>query len=63
MTTNSTKNVRPAFISVAELAETIGVAPYTVYEMVKRGDAPRARRFGRQIRFARTDVDAWLDAA
>lgn len=51
------------YMTVSELAEIVGLAPYTVYEMVKRGDAPRARRFGRQIRFARTDVDAWLDAA
>lgn len=54
---------KDTYMTVNELAEIVGLAPYTVYEMVKRGDAPRARRFGGRIRFARSDVDAWLDAA
>ncbi|PMC63412.1 excisionase [Corynebacterium xerosis] len=51
------------WLTAAQLAKIIGISTYTVYEMVKRGEGPRARRFGRQIRFAKSDVDEWMDKA
>ena len=46
-------------ISVAELAELLGVAPNTVYEAASRGEIPH-RRLGRRLIFSRVAVLEWL---
>lgn len=51
------------YLSVGDLADMIGVSRQTIYRMIGNGTAPRARHFGHQIRFAQSDVNAWLDAA
>lgn len=54
---------REEFLTVKELTEVAPVSRATVYRMIKDGTGPRARRIGHRVYFARTDVDAWLDAA
>jgi excisionase family DNA binding protein len=50
------------FLSVGDLAALLGVSRSTVYEWRYTGNGPRGIRIGRQVRFARSDVEAWLEA-
>lgn len=47
------------FLTPEEVAETLQISKYTVYEMVKRGDIP-ATRIGRKMRFDPEDLDAFM---
>jgi excisionase family DNA binding protein len=49
-------------LTVAELAEVIGVPVKTVYRWRHRGEGPPPIRVGRYLRFDPTDVNRWLDA-
>jgi excisionase family DNA binding protein len=48
-------------IGVEELAAYLGVPVQTVYDWRTTGRAPRAYKFGKHVRFALADVQAWLD--
>jgi excisionase family DNA binding protein len=48
------------FLTVAEVLEYLQVNSRTVYRLIKAGKLP-AIRIGRQWRFRRRDLDAWLD--
>ena len=47
------------FLTTEEVEEILQVNPRTVYRLIKRGSIP-ALRVGRQWRFRRKDVEAWL---
>jgi len=49
------------FYDTRELADLLGVAVITVRRLVDRGDLPYYR-VGRQKRFRREDVEAYLDS-
>ncbi len=49
-------------ISPKELATFLGVPVQTVYEWNHTGAGPRYSRFGKHVRYARADVEAWLNA-
>ncbi len=49
------------FLTTAEVLEYLHVNLRTVYRLLKAGRIP-AVRVGRQWRFRRSDLDAWLDA-
>ena len=49
-------------IGVEELAEYLGVPVQTIYDWRLTGKAPRAFKLGKHLRFALSDVRAWLDA-
>ena len=49
-------------LSVAELAEYLGVPVATVYDWRSAGVGPVGHRFGRHVKFAVSDVRAWMDA-
>ena len=48
------------FLTMEEVLAYLKVTSRTVYRLIKVGDLP-AVRLGRQWRFRRTDLDAWLD--
>jgi len=50
----------PAFLTTEEVLGCLKVNPRTIYRLIKTGELP-AVRIGRQWRFSRADLDAWLD--
>ena len=48
-------------VSVDELAEYLGVPIRTIYDWRQTGHGPRGIRIGRHLKFAVSDVTAWLD--
>ena len=48
------------FLTTDEVLEYLHVNLRTVYRLIKAGKIP-AVRVGRQWRFRKTDIDAWLD--
>jgi len=59
-----TTSVIDRFVTRAELAQQIGIAPKTLAnwaaEVPPRG--PRITHIGRVVRYRQSDVDAWLEA-
>ena len=49
------------FLTTEEVLEYLQVNLRTVYRLIKAGKRP-AVRFGRQWRFRKRDIDAWLDS-
>ena len=62
MSTPNTLDRATELISPAQLAAELGIPTQTVYRWRTEGKGPRGRRIGRHVRFARHDVDAWLES-
>ncbi len=58
---STTKLGLEPLIGVEELAEYLGVPVQTIYDWRLSGRAPRAYKFGKHLRFAASDVAAWLE--
>lgn len=56
----SSANELPEILTVDELAQLLRLNRKTVYEMVRRGEVPGVRTFGRVIRAHRDTVVRWL---
>jgi excisionase family DNA binding protein len=48
-------------VGVEELAEYLGVPVQTIYDWRLSGRAPRAFKLGKHLRFAASDIAAWLE--
>jgi excisionase family DNA binding protein len=48
-------------LSVAELAEYLGLPVATIYDWRSHGVGPVAHRIGKHVKFTLTDVRSWLD--
>jgi len=48
-------------LEVGELAFYLGVPVSTVYDWRTRGLGPRAYRFGKHLKFERSDVRIWIE--
>ncbi len=60
MTTIKTSDPERA-LTTAEAADLLGVSKWKVRDLVRAGDLPTVR-IGRSLRFARTDVLAFMQA-
>ena len=49
-------------LTVEELAEYLGVPVATIYDWRVDGKGPCGIRVGRHVKFATSDVHAWIDA-
>jgi excisionase family DNA binding protein len=49
-------------LSVNELAEYLGVPVRTIYDWRQTGHGPPGIRIGRHLKYAMSDVMAWIDA-
>lgn len=47
------------FLDITELAEHLGIPVATLYDWRTRGLGPVAHRFGKHLKFALSDVQAW----
>ena len=50
----------PDLLTVAELADHLGVKPSTVYHWRVRGYGPTAVKISGRVRYRLADVDAWV---
>jgi len=48
-------------LTVAEVAEYLGVSPKTLYTWKRRGTGPRIIEFSRHLRVHPDDLKAWVD--
>jgi excisionase family DNA binding protein len=48
------------WVTIGELAAELRVPVATVYQWRTRRRGPRGARFGKHVRFRRSDVDAWI---
>ena len=64
MNTNEAVSVSPValepLMDVAELATYFGIPISTVYDWRVHGKGPAAYRFGKHLKFAISDVRAWM---
>ena len=58
--TSSTTTARPAFLTVAEVADMLRVSNMTVYRLITAGSLP-AVRVGKSYRLTEADVDRYLE--
>lgn len=49
------------FLDVRQLADYLGVPVSTVYDWRTNGRGPAAHRFGKHLKFAVSDVQAWVE--
>jgi excisionase family DNA binding protein len=49
-------------LSIADLADYLGVPVATIYDWRVGSKGPRGIRIGRSVKFAVSDVQAWIDA-
>ena len=49
-------------LSIHDLAEYLGVPVATIYDWRVDGKGPCGIRVGRHVKFAQSDVQAWLDS-
>lgn len=49
-------------LGIQELAEYLGVPVRTIYDWRQTGHGPRGFRVGRHLKFAVSDVAAWVEA-
>jgi excisionase family DNA binding protein len=47
-------------LTLSELAAALAVSVQTLYDLRSAGRGPRGFRVGRELRFRRSEVDAWL---
>ena len=47
-------------LTLAEVAEVLGVPTATLYQWRHRGTGPRGIRVGRHVRYRAADVEEWL---
>ena len=48
-------------MTVAEVAEYLGVPVATIYQWRHQGTGPQGMKVGKHVRYRRSAVDAWLD--
>ena len=50
-------------LKVSEVAQRLGIARTTAYELIARGDLPGALRVGQSIRVNTKVLDRWIEEA
>jgi excisionase family DNA binding protein len=50
------------YVSLAELAAELKVSSQTIYDLRSKGRGPRGFRIGTQLRFRKSEIDAWVSA-
>ena len=48
------------WLTIDELSAEIRVPVSTIYGWRSRGEGPRGHKWGRHVRFARSDVQEWI---
>lgn len=51
------------FLTTKDAAQYLGLSHNTLHRWRWSGDGPRFRKFGRSVRYARSDLDAYAENA
>ncbi|WP_419702858.1 helix-turn-helix transcriptional regulator [Promicromonospora sp. NFX87] len=54
------ENAFEPVLTMSELAATLRVSTQAIYDLRRTGRGPRAIRVGKELRFRRSEVEAWL---
>jgi len=57
---NHKEDLSQGFLNIRQVADYLGIKVSTLYSLVEEKKIPHYR-IGRQIRFKRSDIDAWMD--
>ncbi len=49
-------------LNAKKVAALLGIRPWTVYQLVKRGELPAVRIGSRIVRFRRESIENWMTA-
>ena len=52
----------PRYLSTREAAALLGISARTLECFREHGEGPTFRKFGRSVRYAQSDLDAWADS-
>lgn len=61
-TTHTPHHALEPLLDITELADYLGIPISTLYDWRARGLGPRAYRFGKRLKFALSDVQAWMES-
>jgi predicted DNA-binding transcriptional regulator AlpA len=53
---------RKEWMTTAEFADAIGCTPAVIYWLNYAGTGPPRYRFGRELRWRRSEVEAWIES-
>lgn len=53
---------KPRYLTTEEAGREVRLSPRTLEKMRVQGDGPRFRKHGRNVVYARADLDAWSNA-
>lgn len=62
MAEENQSHVQGELLNTKKVADLLGVRPWTIYSLVKRGDLPAIKIGGRIIRFRRESIENWMTA-
>ena len=62
MASSSPRTQPPLLLSGSEAASLLGLSRSAFYRLNLKGLVPRAIRFGRLMKWSRTELTAWVDA-
>ncbi|MDE0006560.1 MAG: helix-turn-helix domain-containing protein [Rhodospirillaceae bacterium] len=51
----------PTYLSTRQAAELLGLSPRTLERYRGAGEGPPFMKMGRQVRYARVDLDDWME--
>jgi len=60
MDTNLVTPATEPAMTLSELAAHLSVSPQALYDLRSQGRGPRGFRVGRQLRFRKSEIEAWL---
>jgi excisionase family DNA binding protein len=52
----------PKLLKVEQAAPLMGIAPWRLYELLKRNEGPPSMRIGRSIRISEAALAEWIEA-
>ena len=58
-----TEALQATNLNTEQAAAYLSLSPHTLHRWRWSGDGPRYRKFGRSVRYARTDLDEYIDQA
>ena len=58
--THASRDALEPVFTIAELATELSVSTQALYDLRSKGRGPTGFRVGRQLRFRRSEIDAWL---
>ncbi len=59
---DTTKAAPDRLLTLPEVCDYLGITAPTMYSLRHQGRGPLGYKVGRQLRFRRTEIDAWIES-